>query len=207
MATFQTPTTTSETCETIVNYILAGDSRGAELLYETFSRGLRYLALRYCPQYAEDCMHDAILTVVQQIQQNQLENPAALPGYLTIVLKRTAWNRKVKSERFEGNTAVFQTIVQTRPDEHADPERQLELREKTQIMHEGLKTLKPREREILARFYLNGEKQEYICEQMNLTDNQFRLMKSRSKQKLEAYTAKRLQKPARRPLASAAAAG
>ena len=205
MSTTQIPANTSETCESIVSLILAGDTRGEELLYETFSRGLRYLALRYCPQYAEDCMHDAILTVIHQIKQGQLETPAALPGYITIVLKRTAWNRKLKSERQDGNSELFETIVHTKSDDRANPERMLEIRERTEILREGLNSLKPREREILSRFYLNGEKQEYICREMHLTENQFRLMKSRSKQKLEAITAKRLQKPVRDLVAAASA--
>lgn len=205
MSTTHNPANTSESCETIVSLILSGDTRGEELLYETFSRGLRYLAMRYCPEYAEDCTHDAILTVIQQIKQGQLETSAALPGYITIVLKRIAWNRKLKAERHDGNSEVFETIVHTKSDDRANPERMLEIRERSEILREGLKTLKPREREILSRFYLNGEKQEYICEQMHLTENQFRLMKSRSKQKLEAITAKRLQRPSRL-VASAASA-
>src|SRR4051794_40629558 len=72
---------TSQTCETIVDLILAGNPQGEELLYSTFSRGLRYLAAKHCPEYAEDCAHDAILIVIRQIKDGQLKTPAALPGY------------------------------------------------------------------------------------------------------------------------------
>jgi RNA polymerase sigma factor (sigma-70 family) len=186
------PLTTSEACERIVSSILAGDVQGEELLYSTFSRGLRYLAAKHCPEYAEDCVHDAILTVTRQIKAGQLKTPAALPGYLNIVLKRTAWNKKLESERLGANDEVFSTVVQMRPDDRADPQRMLEIEERARILREGLKSLKPQEREILTRFYLSGERPEQICRQMNLTETQFRLNKSRSKQKLEAYTAKRL---------------
>ena len=196
-STQATPANDSELCETIVGLIVAGNSQGDELLYSTFSRGLRFLAARYCPEYADDCMHDAILTVCRQIKAGQLKTPAALPGYLNIVLKRAAWNKKLESERHGGNSDVFETVVQTKPDERDDPERLLEIQERAKILREGLKTLKPREQEILTRFYLRDESQETICEQMNLTETQFRLQKSRSKQKLEAFTAKRLRKPLR----------
>lgn len=186
------PLNTSVACERIVSLILAGDAQGEELLYSTFSRGLRYLAAKHCPEYAEDCMHDTILTVIRQIKAGQLKAPAALSGYLNIVLKRTAWNKKIESEKLGANDEVFSTVVQTRSDDKADPQRLLEMQERTKILREGLMSLKPQEREILTRFYLSGETPEDICKQMNLTETQFRLNKSRSKQKLEVYTAKRL---------------
>jgi RNA polymerase sigma-70 factor (ECF subfamily) len=189
--------TNSELCETIVSLIMAGDSHGEELLYSTFCRGLRFLANRYCPEYADDCTHDTILTVSRQIKAGQLKTPAALPGYLNIVLKRAAWNKKLESERHGGNSEIFDTAVQTKSDDRDDPERLLEVQERAKILREGLKNLKPREQEILTRFYLKGESQDVICREMNLTETQFRLHKSRSKQKLEAFTAKRLRKPIR----------
>ena len=203
MSTTVNPLNNSLACEQIVSLILAGDAQGEELLYSTFARGLRYLAAKHCPEYAEDCMHDTILTVTRQIKAGQLKTSAALPGYLNIVLKRTAWNKKLESERLGANDEVFSTVVQTRPDDKADPQRLLEVEERARILREGLKSLKPQEREILTRFYLSGELPEYICQQMNLTETQFRLNKSRSKQKLETYTAKRLRSTLRPAQAAA----
>lgn len=199
MSTTDNTVNTSEVCERIVTLILAGDSQGEELLYSTFSRGLRYLAAKHCPEYADDCCHDTILTVTRQIKGGQLKTPAALPGYINIVLKRTAWNKKLESERLGANDEVFTTVVQTRSDDRCDPQRMLEIEERTQILRDGLRSLKPQEQEILTRFYLKGEKPEYICAQMNLTETQFRLNKSRSKQKLESFTSKRLRSTLRPP--------
>jgi RNA polymerase sigma factor (sigma-70 family) len=184
-------------CEFIVDLILQGNPKGEELLYTTFARGLRYLATRHCPAYAEDCVHDTILAVIRQIRTGQLQTPAALPGYLNIVLKRTAWNKKVQSERVDANSDVFAGVVATRPDDRNNPQQLLEMRERVQILREGLAALKPQERELLTRFYLKGEKPEWICEQMQITETQFRLNKSRSKKKLESLAQKRLQQ---RPL-------
>jgi RNA polymerase sigma factor (sigma-70 family) len=118
---------------------------------------------------------------------------------LSIVLKRTAWNKKLESERLGANDEVFNTVVQTRSDDRADPERLLEIQERAKILRDGLKSLKPQEQEILTRFYLKGETPEQICAVMKLTETQFRLNKSRSKQKLEAFTAKRLRSTFRTP--------
>lgn len=44
-----------------------------------------------------------------------------------------------------------------------------------------LQGISRRDREILTRFYLLEETQEQICEGMNLSETQFRLLKSRAK--------------------------
>lgn len=182
-------------CEFIVDLIQQGNPQGEELLYNTYARGLRYLATRHCPAYADDCVHDTIMAVIRQIRAGQLQTPAALPGYINIVLKRTAWNKKVQSERINTNPEVFSGVIATRADNRDNPQQLLEAQERAAILREALNELKPQEREILTRFYLKGEKPEFICEQMQITETQFRLNKSRSKKKLESLTQKRMQRP------------
>ena len=48
-------------------------------------------------------------------------------------------------------------------------------------MKDVLYSISERDREILTRFYLREQSQEQICEDMNLTETQFRLLKSRAK--------------------------
>jgi RNA polymerase sigma factor (sigma-70 family) len=189
----QTVDQTAANSELIVSLIQQGNPQGEELLYNTFARGLRYLATRHCPAYSEDCVQDTILAVICQIRGGQLQTPAALPGYLNIVLKRTAWNKKLQSERLDANSEVFSGVMATRADDRENPQQRLEGQERTQILRDILATLKPQEREILTRFYLQGQRPEQICEEMGLSETQFRLNKSRSKKKLETLTQKHLQ--------------
>jgi DNA-directed RNA polymerase specialized sigma subunit len=44
-----------------------------------------------------------------------------------------------------------------------------------------LRSVSRRDREILDRFYVQEQTQEQICEEMGLSYNQFRLLKSRAK--------------------------
>ena len=106
---------TSQACEKIVELIVAGKPEGEELLYNTFARGLRYLAAKHCPEYADDVAHDAILAVTKQIRQGQLKTPAALPGYLSIVLEANcleqearirATGRERRSLQHRGSNAI-----------------------------------------------------------------------------------------------------
>jgi RNA polymerase sigma-70 factor, ECF subfamily len=189
----QTVEQTAAMSEQIVSLIEQGNPQGEELLYNTFARGLRYLAVRHCPAYADDCVQDAIMAVICQIRAGQLQTPAALPGYLNIVLKRTAWNKKLQAERVDSHPDVFCGVIATRADARENPEERLQLQDRTRVLREALSQLKPQERELLTRFYLQEQTPEQICEEMGLNETQFRLNKSRSKKKLETLTQKHLQ--------------
>jgi RNA polymerase sigma-70 factor (ECF subfamily) len=53
--------------------------------------------------------------------------------------------------------------------------------------------LSDRDREILTRFYLDEQTQEQICGEMNLTETQFRLLKSRAKARFGELGRRKLQ--------------
>jgi DNA-directed RNA polymerase specialized sigma subunit len=55
-----------------------------------------------------------------------------------------------------------------------------------------LASLSPRDRNILERFYLQEQTQEQICEEMSLSETQFRLLKSRAKARFGEIGKKRL---------------
>ena len=60
-------------------------------------------------------------------------------------------------------------------------ERKVIERENLDVAMRVLNSLPARDREILMRFYLRGQTPRQICREMNLTDTQFRLVKSRAK--------------------------
>ena len=62
-----------------------------------------------------------------------------------------------------------------------DPERRAVDNERADVVRRVLKGVSRRDREVLRRFYVEEQSQEQICEEMQLTYNQFRLLKSRAK--------------------------
>ena len=66
-------------------------------------------------------------------------------------------------------------------DGNRDPEQSAIRRQSVQIARKVLNSISRRDREILTRFYLLEQSQEQICCEMNLTETQFRLLKSRAK--------------------------
>ncbi len=129
------------------------------------------------------------MSVIEQIKAGKLSTPAALPGYLATGLKRTAWNRNLESKKPTGDQDAFDTAVITYRDEREGPSQQFELNERARLMKDGLRRLKPKEREVLTRFYLQEQTPETICTAMGLTETQLRLLKCRSKQRLEKSVA------------------
>jgi RNA polymerase sigma-70 factor (ECF subfamily) len=81
-------------------------------------------------------------------------------------------------------------------DVRRNPEQHAAFQEKVEFMVSVLDGLSVRDREILSRFYLDEQTQEEICGEMDLSETQFRLLKSRAKARFgELGKRKMLQKP------------
>jgi DNA-directed RNA polymerase specialized sigma subunit len=65
-------------------------------------------------------------------------------------------------------------------------------REHEQMAESVLRSVSMRDREILTRFYLMEQSQEEICIEMNLSETQFRLLKSRAKARFGELGRKKL---------------
>jgi RNA polymerase sigma-70 factor (ECF subfamily) len=100
--------------------------------------------------------------------------------------------------------AYIETVIQNRrqmteletgrivADFGRDPENSIMDREEEDLAYRVLRGISRRDREILVRFYLREESQETICEKMNLTETQFRLLKSRAKARFGEMGRRRL---------------
>ena len=165
----------------LVERIREGDPAGMEELYRKFSRGVRfYLCRQLGPQELDDRVHDAFLIVLQAIRRGELREPERLMGFIRTIVKRqvaahidTAVHSRRDFQDLEPGGSL--------PDERESPEESVISHEKVEIMETVLRSISRRDREILTRFYLMEQTQEEICAEMDLSDTQFRLLKSRAK--------------------------
>jgi RNA polymerase sigma-70 factor, ECF subfamily len=165
----------------LVEKIRRNDADGLEELYRVFSRGVRfYLCRQLGPQDLDDRVHDTFIIVAQAIQRGELREPDRLMGYVRTIVRRQVAAQiedNVLSRRqqfdLEWGLAVRDTA--------SNPEQAAIRQENEQIAVRVLKSIAPRDREILIRFYLWEQPSEQICTEMGLTDTQFRLLKSRAK--------------------------
>ncbi len=176
----------------LVEGVKNGDRESMEALYDSFTRGVRYyFCKRLGPAELDDHVHDAYLTVIQAIRAGTLREPEALMGYVKTIIRRqvaAGIDEAVHTRRervdFEVGTFVM--------DDRQNPEQEAIGRQNAQLMVQVMEEISPRDREILTRFYLQGQSQDEICGAMQLTETQFRLLKSRAKARFGELGRKRL---------------
>src|SRR5581483_11408346 len=177
----------------LVSRIKGHDPSGLEDLYTIFSRGIRFFLCRQLgPQELDDRVHDTFLIVVHAIQRGDLREPDRLMGFVRTVVRRQVAayiDRLVHTRREQIDVDASCRIA----DRTANPEQTLASRETTEMMLGILRSLSERDREILTRFYLREQSQEQICQEMELSETQFRLLKSRAKARFGELGKKRMQ--------------
>jgi RNA polymerase sigma factor (sigma-70 family) len=176
----------------LVERIKADDQSGMEELYRVFSRGVRfYLCRQLGPQDLEDKVHDTFLIVVQAVRRGELREPERLMGFVRTVVRRQVAahiDQAVHNRRQQVGLESGTTIV----DLNRDPEETAIRQQHEQIARRVLNSISKRDREILTRFYLLEQSQQQICDQMSLTETQFRLLKSRAKARFGELGKRRL---------------
>ena len=165
----------------LVESIQRGELAGMEDLYRVFSRGVRfYLCRQLGPQDLDDKVHDTFLIVVQAIRKGELREPERLMGFVRTVVRRQVAaqiDRAVQSRREQAELDTSSAVS----DQRDTPEEAAISRQHEQVAETVLRSISGRDREILTRFYLMEQTQQQICDDMNLSETQFRLLKSRAK--------------------------
>lgn len=161
--------------------IRTGDDSGVEEMYANLSRGVRFLLCRQLGlQDLDDNVHDVFIIVAQAICNGELREPERLMDFVHTVVRRKIAERMdqaVKSRRSDVDGDSLQSVSDRRP----DPERETSDRQRIALAMSVLESLPERRRQVLTRFYLDEEKPEEICRDMDLSEAQFRLIKSRAK--------------------------
>lgn len=176
----------------LVERIRSGENSGLEDLYRIFSRGVRfYLCRQLGPQELDDRVHDTFLIVVQAIQRGDLREPDRLMGFVrTIVRRQVAGHIEVAVTTRRDQAGIENGAFV--PDDRRNPEEKAIGDQNEEIMVQVLRSMSSRDREILTRFYLHEQSQEQICQEMQLTETQFRLLKSRAKARFGELGRRRL---------------
>jgi RNA polymerase sigma-70 factor, ECF subfamily len=165
----------------LVERLRAGDPAGMEELYRLFSKGIRFYLCRHLgSQDLDDKVHDAFLVITQAIQRGDLREPERLMGYVRTIVRRQVAahiDNAVQARRRQIDLDFGIPVA----DHGLTPERRMIEKQNFDLAMRILNSLNKRDREVLTRFYLHEQNQEEICREMQLTETQFRLIKSRAK--------------------------
>jgi RNA polymerase sigma factor (sigma-70 family) len=181
----------------MIERIQSDEAEAMADLYQVFCRGVRFFLYRQLGQQdLEDTLHDTFLAVTQAIRRGELREPERLMGFVWTVVRRhlamqieRAVNLRRQRVDLDGAALVL--------DRGLDPELTAIGRQRQMMAYRLLNEVPVRDREILVRFYLQEQTQDEICDQMGLTETQFRLLKSRAKARFAALGRRRLARRAR----------
>jgi RNA polymerase sigma-70 factor (ECF subfamily) len=165
----------------LVERIRSGEPEALQELYQIFSKGIRFLLCRQLgPQDLDDRVHDAFVIITQSIRRGDLREPERLMGYIRTIVRRQAAahiENMVQSRRNCNDADISFSLTDQRP----TPEQSVIANQRMELALRILKSFPDRDREVLVRFYLKEQSVDEICRDLNLTETQFRLIKSRAK--------------------------
>jgi RNA polymerase sigma factor (sigma-70 family) len=165
----------------LLNRVKQNEAGAAEELYSLISKGMLFFLSRNVPwHFAQERMHDSFMIVLKAIQDGRIEDARAFPGYLRTVVKRQYFDHLRTS--VNATDCSYELVVNSLTSKARDnPDSLLEFQQRSTLMAEVLRSMHPKRREILNRFYILEQSHEHICSKMKLTETQYRLLKSRGK--------------------------
>lgn len=192
----------------LVDQVRSGEPAGLDELYRLFARGIRFHICRQLgTRELDDRVHDTFLVVVQAIQKGDLRDPERLMGWVRTIVRRqiaTYISESINDRREQGGLEVGARLHDRVT---VNPESGVISSEMRKLIERVLERMNERDREILTRFYLYEQTQEQICEAMDISETQFRLLKSRAKARFGELGKKKLQQSALCALSMRTSAG
>jgi RNA polymerase sigma factor (sigma-70 family) len=164
-----------------------------EALYDVFTTGVKFHLWRQLgAQDLNDAVHDLFIVVTEQIRNGEVRDPERLMGYVRTIVRRHIAG-EIEQRLAERRTRWSSDYTPPLRDHRATPERRIMDRQIFEMTLKILKALNKREQEVILRFYLRDESPGEICGAMGLTETQYRLIKSRAKQRLGELCRRRMQ--------------
>jgi len=163
----------------LIEGIRHGQAGAVEGLYTAIVDGIRPRLMRDVGfQNAEDGLHEVMLIVLDAAVRGTIRDPRRLAGFLRTVTHRRvcAHIRLMAASR---TTLPMEDRDQVVPRDQW-PDALIQADERAAAATKLFSRLRPREREVLVRFYYREEGHGQICSEMGLTHTQFRLVKSRA---------------------------
>jgi RNA polymerase sigma-70 factor, ECF subfamily len=177
---FQAPAWSS-----IVERIRSGHPAAMEDLYSRFEKDVRSCVSRQLgPQEVDDRVYGILQDISDRIRTGGIREPRQFMPCVRTLIRHQTTDRPATSP-------LGADTVEDLMDRPPDPE-QLEVRKARHSQAlDVLSGLPQLDREVLRRFYLEEESAEEICRSLQLTETQFRLVKSRAKMRFAEHWRRR----------------
>lgn len=163
----------------LVERIRERDPEAMARLYAMMERIYLPKLRRRIYQDAADKLHDAYVLVLDLIQRGKMRDGARIRAVIAIIVARETYHKYAALMR-DRETLLPAEMLDGLPLSSADPEQIFAQSERKVLGWKCTRVLGNRDAEILRRFYGQEQSPEQICREMNLTETQYRLLKSRA---------------------------
>ena len=124
------------------------------------------------PDLASDLLNDAIVTALQKLRAGEINNRAALDGFVYRVALNHFRNYRRKDKSHVSDARGMEELPE--PGRGGQPSESLESRQWARVVNDLLQEMgSERDRELLVRFYMKEESKDQLCRQFGLTDLHF----------------------------------
>lgn len=158
--------------DNLVSRIIAGDADAEAELVALFKGRIAQIILRITnnTSLVEDFSQDTFLIVIRKIRNGDVKKPKSLGSFVAGVARNHAIEqiRAIKRPVSEDLELAEQV-----PDPTPSPLEQLQIAEKYDEIREVIGELRPRDKVVILRFYINEEPKGVICADLALTSAQF----------------------------------
>lgn len=172
----------------LVNRIHAGDTDAENELMECFRAGVLQIIFYIVrnPALAEDLSQEALIKILTKIRNGELHEPESLKAFVSSVAKYHAIGN-IRRIRQRDLTESLEQAEQI-PDPSPNRLEELQKSEEYKEIREVIEELRPRDKEMIWRYYVNEEPKEVICADLGLTSQQFdRILHRARKRYRELY--------------------
>jgi len=164
----------------LVERVRRNEAGAIQELYAVLVQFSRYQFRREVERAEQnDRVHDLFLSVLDSIKQDELRDPRSLMGFVRTLGRRQAAQHIKSAMRLRRRQR--EAPLWPHRERPPGPEERLLERERSMLVEKALARVSELQREVLVRFYLLGQSKERICREMNLSQTQFRLVKTRAK--------------------------
>ncbi len=174
----------------LVSRIIAGDADAEAELVALFKGRIVHIILRITNNRSlvEDFSQDTFLIAITKIRNGDVKKPESLGSFVASVARNHAIEqmRVIRRRASEGLEHADQV-----PDPSPSPLEQLQTSEKFGEIREVIGHLRPRDKVLMLRFYINEEPKEVICADLGLTNAQFDRVLHRARNRFGALYLKR----------------
>jgi RNA polymerase sigma-70 factor (ECF subfamily) len=165
----------------VVARIAAGDRAAEADFVRKYERGVRILVRRHCrpnDPVADDLAQDVLTSVLERLRAGAIRDAAALPAYLQAAIAHTT-GAEYRSRRRTEPASVLDTYAsEESPSDHLSSHQ---LRQLLKTLLEQLPVA--RDREILARFYLDELDKDDVCRQLGIDMSHFHRVVFRARER------------------------